>query len=271
MRRVLLAAAMFGMAASAQAADMPDVLRGSLGGGYSPVPNWQGFYFGVQGAFGTSTENFNGSTNSMLQALISNLVVSETGIGQSNLQLGKVTAHTWGYGFFTGYNWQWDDTVAGVEMSYVHGKLGGAATASEAFSTTTPLSDGLFHAVSATSMSQIAISDMATFRGRAGYAFGCFLPYAFAGVALGNATITQSVTVNDSASFTILGPFIPFQPLSATKGTSDHMIYGYTAGVGVDIKLVGNLFMRAEWEYARFVDQVDTSVNTVRAGFGYKF
>ena len=44
--------------------------------------------------------------------------------------------------------------------------------------------------------------------------------------------------------------------------------YGW---IGVDIKLVGGLFMRAEWEYVRFVDQVDTSVNTVRAGLGYKF
>lgn len=270
MRRVLWAAAMFAMSVSAQAADMPDVLRGSLDG-YTPVTNWQGFYFGGQGAYGTSTENFNGSTNNMLAALISNLVVSETGIGQANLQLGKVTAHTSGYGAFAGYNWQWDDVVAGLEMSYVHGNLGGTATASEAFTTSTTLSDGLFHSVSATSASQIAISDMATFRARAGYAFGCFLPYAFGGLALGNASITQSVTVKDSAGTSIFGPFIPFQPLTSTKGTSDHMIYGYAAGLGMDIKLVGGLFLRAEWEYARFVDQVDTSVNTVRAGLGYKF
>jgi opacity protein-like surface antigen len=29
--------------------------------------------------------------------------------------------------------------------------------------------------------------------------------------------------------------------------------------------------MRAEWEYARFSGAVDTSINTVRAGLGYKF
>jgi opacity protein-like surface antigen len=31
------------------------------------------------------------------------------------------------------------------------------------------------------------------------------------------------------------------------------------------------LFLRAEWEYARFTGVVDTSINTVRAGVGYKF
>jgi len=29
--------------------------------------------------------------------------------------------------------------------------------------------------------------------------------------------------------------------------------------------------MRAEWEYIRFAAQVDTNINTVRAGLGYKF
>ena len=35
--------------------------------------------------------------------------------------------------------------------------------------------------------------------------------------------------------------------------------------------LVGGLFLRAEWEYVRFTSSVDTSINTVRAGLGYKF
>jgi outer membrane immunogenic protein len=270
MRRVLLSAAILGMAGSAQAADMPDFLRGSLDGSAATV-NWRGFYVGGQGGFGASDENFNGSTNSMLNALISNFVVSETGIGGSNLQLGKAFAHISGYGAFAGYNWQWTDVVAGLEMSYMHGNLGGSATATEAFTTTNTLSDGFFHSVSVTSQAQIAISDMATFRGRAAYAYGCFLPYAFAGFALGEATISQSVTVRDSAGTSIFGPFVPFAPLTAVNAANGHLIYGYTGGLGMDINLVGGLFMRAEWEYVRFVDHVDTSVNTVRGGLAYKF
>src|ERR1700761_7798981 len=92
MRGVLLAGVMFATVSCAHAADMPDFLRGSVGG-YTPTTNWQGFYAGGQGAYGTSGENFNGSTTSMLNALIGNLTVSETGIGQSNLQLGKVSSH----------------------------------------------------------------------------------------------------------------------------------------------------------------------------------
>ena len=38
-----------------------------------------------------------------------------------------------------------------------------------------------------------------------------------------------------------------------------------------DINLIGGLFMRAEWEYIRFTSSIDTNINTVRAGLGYKF
>ena len=50
MRRFFLAAVMFGAATGAQAADMPDFLRGSLPGGPAPTVNWQGFYVGGQGS-----------------------------------------------------------------------------------------------------------------------------------------------------------------------------------------------------------------------------
>ena len=45
----------------------------------------------------------------------------------------------------------------------------------------------------------------------------------------------------------------------------NHLIYGYPAGLGMDVNLIGGLFLRAEWEYVRFTSAVDTSINTVRA------
>jgi opacity protein-like surface antigen len=94
----------------------------------------------------------------------------------------------------------------------------------------------------------------------------------FGGLALGNADISRSVTVQDSGSATAGGPTsITFTPLNATEAVHNHLIYGYTAGLGVDVNLVGGLFMRAEYEYIRFTSTVDTSINTVRAGLGYKF
>ena len=270
MRRLLLAAVMFGAASCAQAADMPDFLRGSLPAGPTTV-NWRGFYVGAQGGYGSSDENFNGSNTNMVAALIQNNVIQQMGVAQWNLQLGKDSARAPGYGAFTGYNWQWDDVVLGLEGSYLHGSFGGAATGFEALTSGAALSDNFFHSVSVTSSSAISISDMATFRGRAAYAFGCYLPYLFGGLALGNADITRSVKITDAVSTSALGPFTQLQPLFADYAVHNHLIYGYTAGIGFDYNLIGGLFLRGEWEYIRFTSSVDTSINTVRAGLGYKF
>jgi outer membrane immunogenic protein len=274
MRRILLAMMMCGTAAGAQAADLPDlpILRGAVTDGMSTSRvNWQGFYIGGQGGYGSSDESFSGSNTNMLAALLDHNVIQEMQVTQWNLGLGKQSSRASAYGGFTGYNWQWTDVVVGLEASYMHGKFGGMSQASKALVSGSALSDGLFHDVAVNSSSAININDMGTLRARAAYAWGCFLPYAFAGVALGNADISRTVVVLDAVSNTINGPFTPLATLTATNVQHNHLVYGYSGGLGVDVNLVGGLFMRAEWEYIRFTSAVDTSINTVRAGLGYKF
>jgi len=276
MRKFLVAALMTGAMSGAQAADLSDlpILRGSFTEGLTTSHvNWEGFYVGGQGAYGSSDENFNGSTSNMIAALLANTIIeSEMGVSRWNLGLGKESARSSSYGAFAGHNWQWEDVVLGLEASYLHGTFGGATSASQARSSGTALSDTYIHNVTATSSASIAISDLATFRGRAGYAYGCFLPYMFGGLALGNANITRSVSVLDVWTATAASPAPGGQAfLTSSNPQHNHLIYGYAAGLGVDVNLVGGLFMRAEWEYLRFTSAVDTSINTVRAGLGYKF
>jgi len=274
MRRFLLAAMMCGAAAGAQAADLSDlpILRGAVSDGMTTSRvNWQGFYVGGQAGYGSSDENFSGSNSNMLAALLDHNVIQEMQVAQWNLGLGKQSARSSGYGGFVGYNWQWTDVVIGLEGSYLHGTYGGASQASKALVSGTALSDGLFHDVAVNSSAAISVSDMATLRARAAYAWGCFLPYAFGGIALGNADISRTVVVHDAISNTLNGPFVPLATLTAQNIQHNHLVYGYSGGLGVDVNLVGGLFMRAEWEYVRFTSAVDTSINTVRAGLGYKF
>jgi outer membrane immunogenic protein len=283
MRRFLLAVVMCGVAAGAQAADMPDlpILRGGLTDGLSRSSvNWQGFYVGGQGGYGSSDMNFNGSNQAMTATMLANTAIeSELGVSRWPLNLSKTTAQSSAYGAFTGYNWQWTDVVVGVEASYMHGKFGGASSASMRRFFSATLSDGYYHDITSSASSSIAISDMATLRARAAYSYGSFLPYAFAGVALGNADITRSVNVVDRFA----GYLPPFNTPCSAAGTPfcftpnltyaqhNRLIYGYSFGVGTDINLIGGLFARAEWEYIRFTAAVDTTVNTVRLGLGYKF
>jgi opacity protein-like surface antigen len=264
------------MAVGAQAADMPDlpILRGGFTEGLSRTRvNWQGVYVGGQAAYGSSDENFAGSNRNMIDALLDHNVIQEMQVAQWNLGLGKVSARTPAYGAFVGYNWQWDDVVAGVEFNYVHpsNKFGGAAVASKGLVSGAPLSDGQYHAVLVNSSASILISDLATVRARAGWTWGCFLPYMFAGVAFGNADISRSVTIDDAVSNSIMGPFTQLATLRADEALHNHLVYGWTGGLGFDVNLVGGLFLRGEWEYVRITSKVDTTINTVRAGLGYKF
>jgi opacity protein-like surface antigen len=50
-------------------------------------------------------------------------------------------------------------------------------------------------------------------------------------------------------------------------------VAGWTAGLGMEYMLWGNVFLRGEWEYIAFMSIKNTVVtqNSVHAGIGYKF
>jgi outer membrane immunogenic protein len=191
MRRFLLAAVMFGAAAGAQAADLSDlpILRGAFTDGLTTTKvNWQGYYIGGQGGYGSSDEDFGRfpSTTPLMRALLAGTPI-EGQMGASSWapspNTGKLSSRSGSGGAFAGYNSQWDDVVIGVEASYMHGGFGGSLTAADTRSSTSPLTDNYYHQVTATSQAAISIKDMATLRVRAGYAYECFLPYLFGGSA----------------------------------------------------------------------------------------
>jgi outer membrane immunogenic protein len=279
MRKLMMAAALLGSvqtAGSASAADMPDfpVLRGGFEDGLSRRSvNWDGFYIGGQVGYGSTDENFTGATNTQIARQVAMTTIeSEYHISQWPL-MGKESQRSTSYGGFGGYNSQWEDVVLGLEFSYMHGKSGGASSGSFGRMFTT--SDGYSNSVGTTSTASISISDFATFRARAGYAVDNFLPYLFGGVALGKADIVRQSSV--TASGTYVGTSIPAPPdygpsfTSANDVQHNHLLYGYSAGLGVDVSLYGGLFLRAEYEYLRFTSTIDTSINTGRVGLGYKF
>ena len=273
MRRFLLAVMMCGGAAGAQAADLSDlpILRGGFTDGATARVNWQGFYFGGQAGYGTSDMTFTGATKSIAAHLLSQTGVEAGGAVSTWPVGGKVSVHGNGFGGFAGYNSQWSDVVLGVEMNYLHGKFGGTQTDSMSRFFGDP--SGGIDSVTYQAIGKVALSDMATLRARAGYAYGPFLPYVFAGAALGRADIIRTAHIFGN-QFNPAAPVgfqnVPFD-LIATDAKNAHFIYGYSFGLGTEMMLCAGLFMRAEWEYVRFTASIDTQINTVRVGLGYKF
>jgi outer membrane immunogenic protein len=257
MRRFLLVAVMCGAASVAPAADIPDLpfLRGSVTEGLSRSSvNWQGFYVGGQGSWGGSNINFAGANDGLATGLSAYSPLDPV---RDVPALGKSSSKSTGFGAFTGYNWQWDDVVIGVEGSYLHQDMAGSSTP-RAFRY---LDGNGVPQIQSSSTASINLKDFGSLRLRGGYATGSFLPYMFAGVAGGRADIYRSVSM--------LGNFDPL--LTATSDQKDHFVYGWSAGVGVDVMLCAGLFMRLEYEYHRFAAAADVNINTVHLGLGYKF
>jgi len=256
MRRFLLVAVMCGAASVAQAADMPDLpfLRGSFTDGLSSARvNWQGFYVGGQASYGSTTSKLSPTANSDLLATFR----EPPGIDYARPLLPTPHTDTAGYGGYFGYNSQWEDVVLGVEANYIHDGIRSVSNVMGIVYNGDGSINSLTH-----SNAVLKLSDFGSLRIRGGYVMGCFLPYAFAGTGFGSQTIDRTVSVYPD-------PLTP--PLPTTAASKTKLVYGYSAGVGVDVMLVGGLFMRAEYEYRRVTSDIETNINTVRAGLGYKF
>ncbi|MEA2838580.1 MAG: outer rane immunogenic protein [Bradyrhizobium sp.] len=276
MRRFLLVAAIVATATATQAADMPDFLRGSFTAPVAARTNWQGVYLGGQASYGAADMDFTNSGQDLLAKLLNNIdVEQEFNISKWPLQQ-KTSTQNNGFGGFFGYNAQWTDVVVGVELNYIHGKFFNSSSGSQGRTFFFPTDYQTTANVS--SSSSMLIRDYGSLRVRGGYVWGCFLPYLFGGVALGQADINRVASYD--IKYKYVGTQVPALPdLPSTGSFTDslpdtanaHFIYGYSGGLGVDMMLFANLFVRAEWEYMRFTAPVDTTINTVRAGIGYKF
>jgi outer membrane immunogenic protein len=283
MRRLLLAAVMFGAVSGAQAADMPDFLRGSLPASRTPTRNWDGWYAGGQVGYSWAKTDYGSTVVSMTNDLFRSTSLQDP-VSQFTL-LGRVNGQSPSFGAFVGRNYQFDDVVLGIEANYNY--LSSLATSTRASLGPIQVAEpGLIlppgataaDGVSLTGNAALQVKDEITFRGRAGWATGDFLPYIFGGLAVGRMDVTRTVsssvtrTINfaDGSSTNFA---LPQFSLTTTDGRSNNFVAGWTAGLGMEYMLWGNVFLRGEWEYIQFMSVKNTSVtqNNVHAGIGYKF
>ena len=245
MRRFLAASFMvIGSYGAAYAADPPDlpILRGPFReppATYRTV--WQGFYLGGQAGYGASTMDF--------QDVSADYATTTTWPG-----LPGATHRSSSFGGFVGYNAQFEDVLIGIEGNYMHGVFSGASFAERVTPTTTY-----------SSQATMSVKDFGSMRIRGGYVAGNFLPYAFAGLALGRADTSRTIFIDQNV------PVDTPRTTVDSSSTKNQFVYGVSAGVGVDMMLFGGLFLRAEYEYLQFTSSTPANIHNVRGGVGYKF
>jgi len=282
MRWVISVLAVLATASTACAADLDvDVLRGSQPVGPATFTRWSGFYFGGQIGYGDANADFSGATQPLVHYSLRELTLENQDSVSTWPVLGRAGSDAVGYGGFVGYNSQWQDLVLGLEGNYTHTASVAMAAVSAPISRMVT-AGGNTYSVNLTGAGALEVTDYASLRARAGWALGNFLPYGFAGLALGrgNYNVTSQVSGQQNPSSppivpcnTIIAPTCVDYSFSNSNGQQGALMYGFSVGGGLDWALTQNIFLRGEFEYVQFapIASIMASILSARVGAGFKF
>jgi opacity protein-like surface antigen len=257
-----------------RAADMP-VLRGSSVMEIGPPRyyRWDGFYVGGHAGYAAASLGFASSTSDLVGHILRNTSI-ENEFGVSNWTvLGNTSTSGTSYGGFAGYNMQWENAVIGLELTYDRSGLSGSS--SDSIARRVQTSTGYLYDVDLSSQASFKIQDYATLRLRGGWSAGWFMPYIFGAAVVARVDALRSATVTTSG-IDISGldrPPVGSGPTTREDRRDGAFAYGYAGGLGVDVAIMANLFVRAEWEYLHITYDPGfyASINTIRAGLGWRF
>jgi len=282
MRWVISVLAVLATASTACAADLDvDVLRGSQPVGPATFTRWSGFYFGGQIGFSDANADFSRATAPLVHYSLRESTLENDDSVSTWPVLGRAGSDAVGYGGFVGYNSQWQDLVLGLEGNYTHTASVAMAAVSAPISRMVT-AGGNTYSVNLTGAGALEVTDYASLRARAGWALGNFLPYGFAGLALGrgNYNVTSQVSGQQNPSSppivpcnTIIAPTCVDYSFSNSNGQQGALMYGFSVGGGLDWALTQNIFLRGEFEYVQFapIASIMASILSARVGAGFKF
>jgi opacity protein-like surface antigen len=286
-----------------QAGDLDfGVLRG---GSYEPAvapspANWDGIYVGGHGGWSSGSFGF----GAVYQPVVANVLRAtkiEQELGASTLlHADGVRRDGASFGAFAGVNYQFDDTVVGVELDYTHFGVTGRAP-QDFIARSTIGSDGFYRAVYLSGDAATRVNDYATVRARVGYTIGDFMPFVTGGFAIGRAQVTDQTSVQavtfDQATYRANqaltdkskavnvfnsgysyfnqdnpGGSIIASPIVVPR-SKEKIVGGIAAGAGIEYAITPSLILRAEYQYVLFndFDGHKMNLNTVRGGAAVKF
>lgn len=300
---VLLASFTLGVSAPALGADLDyGVLRGPDYEPEIPVVDWNGIYLGGHGGYSSASTGFKNA----YRPLVANEMrysVAEAEFNASSMLASRGSSTDGAsYGAFVGFNYQFDETVVGVEADYT--RFDRTMITSDSIARFKTDSLGYMHSVALTGAASARVEDYGTLRARGGYAIGSFLPYITGGLAIGRVQTSQTVAIADygydiaaykanqaqtsgnpvavkNFGYTANG-FDPKNPEAGTpvrtviQNNKTKTMGGFALGAGLEFALTQNILLRGEYQYVMLNDFEKSSangigINTVRAGAAVKF
>jgi outer membrane immunogenic protein len=252
-------------------------LRGPLTVGPAAFTRWSGFYVGGQFGYSSGNVDFSKATQPLLASSGQQLaLINLAFIDQWTPLNSNANANATGFGGFVGYNTQWQDLIIGIEANYTHASFKAVATDTPVDRTLSV--NGNAYSVNESGSGSLSLTDFGSLRARFGYVLNNFMPYGFAGFALGLGSYNVTADANGQQSTTTV-PCIPNGSTcidydfgsSVTK--SNTLLYGFSVGAGLDWAVTSNIFLRGEYEFMQFapVANITAKISTARVGAGFKF
>lgn len=208
-------AAFVGLVVQASAADLGRAPRVAPAPVYAPIYSWAGFYLGVNGGGGFGNSSW-------------------TGVSSDFNTSGAL------FGGQAGYNWQFGQTVLGLEGDIQWSGIKGSGACAFGCETRN--------------------NWFGTVRGRLGYAYDRFLPYVTGGLAYGN------IEANPSFGFTSASTTNAGWTIGA--GVEFALMQNWTAKVEYLYMDLGDFRTNVS---APVATNVDFTANIVRAGVNFRF
>jgi outer membrane immunogenic protein len=234
----------------------------------APV-RWDGVVLGAQVGYSSMSSDFGNATSSQIAYMLRNTTLEAEDSPSSWTTLPSKLTSSNSFGVFLGYNKQMDDLVLGADIAYNRPSSLSAAAA-DSIARTVTLNDGSVDNVGISAASSLKLIAAST---RAGYAFGQLLPYAVLGGAVGRFDYINISTVTVVQNPPGAAAASTFGPVTQSDSQQGKFGWGFVCGLGLDVVIMPNVFMRGEWETIAFtnVGGIASSLNTVRAGVGVRF
>ncbi len=273
--KAIITTSVFALGVASQAVQAADFGGTALRGSIQPQQQtssqlWDGVYVGGLGGYSSGTVGKTKGYGNIAPQLNGTEIDAQSGLSKQLITPTRAV-DSQAFGGFVGYNSTWEDAVVGVEADYMRTDL--KAKSDINIARTFTGTSGNTYSYNANMTAASKITDLATLRGRVGYAVGNALPFVTLGVAFGHGRFTNNSSIIGTQTSSATPPVVTPYNYSGGYINRDKFAAGLALGAGVDYAFTSAVFLRAEYQYIKFSSfgGSQVAINNARAGVAAKF
>ena len=249
-----------------------------------PTYDWSGGYVAIMGGYNSSNVTQSELASNMVDIAIPAWLYAEKAKGLAKAAARDLTASGAIYSIHGGFNVMMERLVVGGELEY--GKLSPAISAQGSFDEQRVFEEKAITLANGTAATEkiggwlnytnkTQILDYGLVNGRAGYAYGRFMPYALVGLGVTRVKVATTMIAYETHRIETPAALVGASNIGPSVGTYTKDAYAatFSFGLGFEYAVLDNLILRAQYNYmtAGPLKGETISSNLARGGLALKF